>query len=470
MNANFLLAAANVEMATQWESPTIIFFKLLAILALVVLNGFFVASEFAIVKVRGSQLDELVDAGNKRAKLGRHLTNHLDAYLSATQLGITLSSLGLGFLGEPFLARMLHPFFYNMGVTSTAVVTGISFAIAFTLVLFLHIVLGELTPKSLAIRKSVQTTLWIAAPLRLFYFLFKPAIWFLNGAANLLLKYVLKIDPVAVTDIAHSEEEIRLILANESTIEVSDLGKELLINALDLRRRVVRDIMTPRGNVAYLDLEDSFEQNMTTARESMHTRLPLCQGHLDNTIGLVHIKDIFSQTGSEKPDLLAIKRDLLPVPEMMPLEKLLAFFLNKQVHLAVVVDEFGGTVGVVTLDDVLAELVGEIQDEFDTKEERHRKISDDEFIVEGAFGLYEIQDIAGLELESSDVSTVGGYVTHLLGHLPKTGEKLQIEDFEVTVTKADERRVQELHFKRVPRPEPVEDEKTESKVLTKNGG
>ncbi len=271
----------------------------------------------------------------------------------------------------------------------------------------------------------------------------------------------MKIDPVAEIDLAHSEEELRQILSNGQGSEVSELGKELLINALDLRRRVVRDIMTPRGDVIYLDIEDSIEENLELARTSMHTRFPLCQGHFDNTIGLVHIKDLFSLAASEQPDLLGVKRELLPVPEMMPLEKLLTFFLGKGIHLAVVVDEYGGTVGVVTLDDVLGELVGEIQDEFDTKEERVRKINEDEFIVEGAFGLYELNDLADLDLESSEVSTVGGFITHRFGHLPKPGESLRIEDFIVTVTQADDRRVQELHFKREPLSEPEASEQDE---------
>jgi len=453
LSTSLLAASSHADLATQFDAPGVIVFKLCAIFFLVLLNGFFVASEFAIVKVRGSQLEALIDDGNKRAKLARHVTSHLDAYLSATQLGITLASLGLGFLGEPFLAQIINPVLLAMGIESLEISKGISIALAFTLITFLHIVLGELAPKSLAIRRAVPTALWICAPLGLFHLIFRPFIWFLNGAANLLLKHVLKIDPVAEIDLAHSEEELRTILASEQPSEVSDLGKELLINALDLRRRVVRDIMTPRGDVVYLDIEDSLEENLELARGSKHTRFPLCQAHLDNTIGLVHIKDLFSLSTSEKPDLLGIKRDLLPVPEMMPLEKLLTFFLGKQMHLAVVVDEYGGTVGVVTLDDVLAELVGEIQDEFDIKEERSKKISEDEFVVDGAFGLYEMKDLAALDLESSEVSTVGGYITHLLGHLPKEGESLRIEDFVVTVTGADDRRVQELHFKREPLPD-----------------
>jgi len=221
----------------------------------------------------------------------------------------------------------------------------------------------------------------------------------------------------------------------------------LLTHVLDLRRRVVREIMTPRGDIVYLDLEDDFESNVQKAVESRHTRFPLCRENLDNTIGLVHIKELVPMMRDPQPDLLRIKRELIPVPEMMPLEKLLNLFLSKHAHLAIVVDEFGGTVGMVTLENVLEELVGDIQDEFDTEKEEFRKINANEFSVDGALGLYELNELATLELESADVSTIGGYVTHLLGHLPKQGEQVKIDNYLVTVSQSDSRRVHQLHFK-----------------------
>jgi CBS domain containing-hemolysin-like protein len=255
---------------------------------------------------------------------------------------------------------------------------------------------------------------------------------------------------VPKTELAHSEEELRFILdQSEQSEEVSPLGRNLLVNALDLRRRVVRDIMTPRGEIVYLDVEDSFEVNVKKAIESRHTRFPLVRGHLDNTLGLIHIKELLPMLRDPHPDLMRIRRELTPVPEMMALEKLLTFFLSKHAHLAMVVDEFGGTVGMVTLENVLEELVGDIQDEFDTDKEEFRRINENEFTVDGALGLYELNDLTGLELESADVSTIGGYVTHLLGHLPKQGEELRIGDYQVTVTQADSRRVRQLHFRKL---------------------
>jgi len=223
----------------------------------------------------------------------------------------------------------------------------------------------------------------------------------------------------------------------------------LLMNVLDLRDRVVRDIMTPRGEIVYLNLEDDFETNVKKAIESRHTRFPLCRENLDNTVGLIHIKELLPMMRDPHPDLLKIKRELIPLPEMLPLEKLLKLFLGKHAHLAMVVDEFGGTVGMVTLENVLEELVGDIQDEFDADKEEFRKINENEFAVAGSLGLYELTDVTGLELESADVSTIGGYVTHLLGHLPKQGEQVKIDNYVVTVSQTDGRRVNQLHFRKV---------------------
>ncbi len=451
MNPLTLLASSPVFAGAEWESVDTIFWKLLVIGLLVFLNAFFVASEFAIVKVRSSQLDSLSEEGDPRAQTGKQILGDLDAYLSACQLGITLASLGLGWVGEPFLARLLEPLFYLVGIKSPAIIQTISFTIAFSLITIAHIILGEQAPKILAIRKALPTTLWLSRPLRLFYLAFRPAIVFLNFTTNLILSRLFKLEPTSEHELSHSEEELRVILAESGkSDEVSTLGKEILINALDMRRRIVRDITTPRGDVVWLDLENTFEENLKIAQDSRHTRFPLCQGHLDNTIGQVHIKDLLRLTREASPDLLSIKREIFPVPEMMALEKLLTFFLNKHAHLALVVDEFGGTVGIVTLDNVLAELVGDIQDEFDVESAEYRKVSDDEFVVKGSLGLYELNDLAGLELESADVSTIGGYVTHLIGHLPQQGERTRVEDYEVTITKSDGRRVEMLHFKRAP--------------------
>ncbi len=434
----------------HWDSPGVLIGKIATIAALVGLNGFFVACEFAVVKVRGSQLEALIEEGNLRANFVKHVRSHLDAYLSATQLGITLASLALGWVGEQFLVQILEPFFALVNIHSHGLVTSVSVALAFVGITFLHIVFGELGPKYTAIANPLSVALRIVRPLGLFYLLFRPAIWLLHKSSNLLLQGLLRMRPASGAELAHSEEELRLILEqSERSHEVSTLGRDLLINALDLRDRVVRDIMTPRGEVVYLDLEDSFETNVKKAIESRHTRFPLCRENLDNTIGLIHIKELVPMMRDPHPDLTRIKRELIPVPEMMSLEKLLNLFLGKHAHVAVVVDEFGGTVGMVTLENVLEELVGDIQDEFDSEKEEFRKINENEFTVDGALGLYELRDAAGLDLESADVSTIGGYVTHLLGHLPKQGEQVKIDNYLVTITQTDGRRVGQLHFKKM---------------------
>jgi CBS domain containing-hemolysin-like protein len=445
-----LLALAEAPAIGHGEDGGVILLKLFIVIVLVALNGFFVAAEFALVKVRSSQLDPLVEEGDRRAKLARELTGNLDAYLSACQLGITLASLGLGWVGEPFVAGMLEPLLVKLGIASEAIIRGISFAVGFSIITTLHITLGEQAPKILAIQKAMPATLFISRPLAVFYAVFRPAIAFLNVASNWVLRIVFRTEPASEHELAHSEEELRIILAQSAEQEeVTALGKEILINALDLRDRVVRDITTPRGDVVFLNTEQSFEENLRLAIESKHTRFPLCEGHLDNAVGLVHIKDLLRLTRASAPDLLSIKRELHPVPEMMPLEKLLAVFLQKHAHLALVVDEFGGTTGMVTMDNVLEELVGDIQDEFDKESPELRKLNEDEFDVEGSLGLYELKDLVGLELESEDVSTIGGYVTAQIGHLPKLGEQTKIEDYLVTITETDGRRVQKLHFKRL---------------------
>src|SRR5438309_612323 len=445
----FLVVPIADVVARHWDSPVILIAKLVTVGALVVLNGFFVVAEFALVKIRDSQRKTLADEGVRQAVLVKQIRDNLNAYLSACQVGITAASLGLGWLGEPFLARMLQPFFAIAGIESQTVIKSISFALAFSAITFLHIVVGEQAPKILAIRKAMPSALIVSAPLRWFYVIFKPAIGFLNAASNWVLLRILRVEPIAEGELAHSEEELRLIVReSEKSAEVTPLGRELVFNVLDLRDRVVRDIMTPRGDIVYLDLENDFEANLKKAIESQHTRFPLCRENLDNTIGLIHIKELLPILRDPHPDLMKIKRELLPVPEMMALENLLRLFLGKHAHVAIVVDEFGGTVGLVTLEDVLEELVGDIQDEFDSEKEEFRKISANEFSVDGALGLYELNDLAKLDLDSPDVSTIGGYVTHLLGHLPKTGEQVKIDGYLVTVSEADNRRVKQLHFKK----------------------
>lgn len=434
--------------------------RLLAVAALLLLNGFFVAAEFAMVKLRAGGWDEDDDFGGRRngARVRKMLQN-TQPYLSAAQLGITLTSLGLGWAGAPFVGRLLEPWLRWVGVPGETTVGVVSFVLVFSLLAFLHVVVGEQVPKLLAIRRARRIMLVTAGPMRLFHFALRPLVRVVDLVSGWVLRRVLRTPPDPQLAGEDAEDELRALLRNTadgSGSVVSTLGREILINALDLRKRVVRDIMTPRGEVVFLDLEENFDENVGVALASRHTRFPLCRGHLDDAVGLIHIKDLLALVQEDKSDLESIRRELVHVPELMPLERLLKLFLGKGAHLAVVVDEYGGAVGVVTLDNVLAELVGEIQDEFDTDEEEYRKVGENEFVLEGGVALHDLDDLLGVKVESSEVSTIGGYLTHELGHLPKKGEKVRVDGYEFTVSQTDGRRVVSVHAKRCAQPVGVE--------------
>ena len=421
----------------------------LVIALFVLLNGFFVAAEFALVKVRASQLDELALKGNRHASLARLMLLDLNPYLSLCQLGITVCSLVLGALGERWIAAFIEAVVHEAGFEiGPALLHTISWTIAISLLTLLHITIGEQVPKTLAIKRSVGTSLVIAKPLRFFWVILWVPIWILNHISNWMLKIIFKIDHVSEGELVHSADELALLVEeSEKSSEVTETERDILIKTLALNDLVVRDIMTPRNEVIFLDVSLPFSEIQACAVESQHTRFPLLDGNdVDNPIGLVHVKDLMTQIGSDRPDVMAVKRDLKEVPEMMPLDKLLKFFLTNKAHIALAVDEFGGTVGMVTLDNVMAELVGEIQDEFDDEAPEFRKLSEDEFYVDGGANLHDLETEAKIVLDARDVSTIGGYVTQLLGRLPEPGSKVRIEDFEVTVSEADGRRVQELHF------------------------
>ena len=447
------LLAMSGEMAHEWTLGWgDMSLRLLLVLFFVLLNGFFVAAEFALVKVRASQLDTLIGGGKRGARLARHMTegDNLDAYLSACQLGITLASLALGWIGEPFVGKLVQPLLFKFGMGDVAV-TWVSFILAFSFITFMHVVVGEQMPKSLAIRKSAPTSLWVVRPLDLFYRMFKLPIWLLNMSAKWLMRAIFKIDVVPAHELVHSAEELRILVEEtEKADDVTDTEREILINALALNDLNVRDIMTPRNEVVTLDVEKSFEENLEIAFESKHTRFPLVkEGHLDHAIGLIHIKDLLGQVRESSPDLMKIKREIFPVPELMKLDILLKTFLEKHAHLALVVDEFGGALGLVMLDDVVEQLVGEIQDEFDEEDQEFRRLSDDEFVVHGTYPLHELAVHTDLDLESPDVSTVGGYVTHMAGRLPIKGETVRVENYEAQISDADDRSVREIRFLRV---------------------
>ncbi len=446
-----LLAAAGHPISADFPSGLEVVFYILGITFFLLLNAFFVASEFAIVKVRPSQIEATAKETGRDFSRALHIVDHLDGYLSANQLGITISSLALGFLGEPFVTALVAPLLFKIGLPQNVVYyTSLVLAIAsFT---FLHVVVGELMPKSIAIRKSVATTVLLAGPLHLFYKAFKLVIVFFNSTANWLLKNCFSIDPISEGEHIHSAEELALLVTQSGkSQEVTDTERGILINALGLNELWVRDVMTPRNKVIILDADQPFEKTMEIAMRSKHTRFPLVKGHLDQAIGLIHIKDLFKLIKEPDPDLMRIKRDLKIVPDTMPLDTLLQFFLREHAHLAMAVDEFGTPVGIVFLDNVMEELVGDIQDEFDNERSSFTRINDEEFVIEGAMTLNDLSGyVPELFLESGEVTTIGGYLTQQLERFPEVGETLEVLGYEARVTSTDGRRVGQVHFRKLP--------------------
>ncbi|MFD2256417.1 hemolysin family protein [Luteolibacter algae] len=425
-------------------------FYLLGITFFLLLNAFFVASEFAIVKVRPSQLESHGKETGADTARAVHVVENLDGYLSANQLGITFSSLALGFLGEPFVKALVSPILANTGMPEQGIYW-VSLVIAYASFTFLHVVVGELLPKSIAIRRSLGTTLMLVGPLHLFYKTFYLVIRFFQGTANWLLKTIFRIDPISEGEHVHSAEELAILVTHSGKFkEVTDTEREILINALELNELWVRDVMTPRNEVVVLDADEPFEKALDVAIRSKHTRFPLVKGHLDQSIGLIHIKDLFKLMNDPDPDLMRIKRELKMVPDTMPLDTLLKFFLKEHAHLAMAVDEFGTPVGIVFLDNVMEELVGDIQDEFDNEHSSFMRVNDDEFVVEGSMTLNDLEgNVEELSLESGEVTTVGGYITQQLERFPEVGETLKILGYEAKVTSTDGRRVGQVHFRKL---------------------
>jgi len=420
---------------------------------LILLNGLFVAAEFAIVKVRSTQIEPLLKSGQSRARLVQHMINHLDRYISTTQLGITVTNLALGWLGEPLVAGLIEPAMELIGLTGKAAVGTIALVLAFGLITFLQIVVGELAPKHLAIRRPQRIALALARPLNAFFLIFRPFIWILNVSATGLLR-VLSIHPAREGDIAHSEEELRLLLGKGKMF--SSTGKDILLKAMEMHKRSVREIMVPRTGVVFLSTGRSLEENIALALDSQFTRYPLCEGDLDNVLGMVHMKDLF-RLNNQRGDgsrLLEIRREMPFVPETMPLERILNTFLARRTLMAIAVDEYGGTAGLVTLENVLEELVGEIRDEFDVEQLPVQKVSEDEFLVDGGMPLHDFARMFSIEPDSKDVVTVSGYAIHILGRVPEKGAQIRLPRWAGTVEAVEGRRVKTLRLKRIP----VEDE------------
>lgn len=402
----------------------------------VLLNGFFVAAEFAIVKVRPTQISERVRKGERGAKQAQHIVQNLNPYLNACQLGITLASLALGWVGEPAFARLLEPAFAAMGVEGALLHT-FAFGVAFLTITALHIVLGEIVPKTFSIQTAERAAILTARPLHWFYVLFRPAVWALNEASFAILRlFGIR---RGGHEAEHSEEEIRLILARTLSREKA----AMVMRVFDLGELQARHVMTPRTRIVALDVQRTFDENMAVADDAGYTRFPLVDGNLDNVVGMVHFRDLASLARSPRPkDLVTVKRDVLFIPDSGGVEKLFSDMMRGGRHMAIVLDEFGTTAGLVTLEDIFEELFGEIRDEFDARAEaQYRLVAEGHWIIEGQMPLHDASALVGVALDSHDVTTFGGYVVAEAGHLPGKGERVQLGPFDAIVREADRKRV-----------------------------
>jgi len=434
--------------------------KLGFVLFLVFLNGFFVATEFAIVKVRSTRIRILARKGGWRARLAEKVTKNLDAMLSATQLGITLVTIGLGWAGEKWVTEIVFlPIVKWLGADwiGHEVLHGVAFAGAYVVISALHIIIGELAPKSLAIQRPEGTTLWVAVPITVFYYVFFPAIWLLNGTANLVLRAI-GVQPAGESEVAHGEEELRMILARsrKSGFLTAD-EQQLMENVLNMTEKTARHVMHPRTAIVYLSTRNSLEENLRIARESGHTRFPFCDGDLDHVLGMVHVKDLFGarETGGLSSDFREIRRDVLFFPDRATLDRVLREFQKSRIHLAVLVDEYGATVGMITLENVLEELVGEIQDEFDREVSPIREIRSGEYLIDALCPLDLFLQTFGIAGMDTLAATVGGLVFERCGHLPERGETVSLGDDRFVVDLLKGQRIAWLRFvTRRPMPAP----------------
>ena len=419
-------------------------FNLVIIAILIALTAFFVTSEFAIVKIRSSRIDQLIEEGNSKAVAAKRVISNLDEYLSACQLGITITALGLGWIGESTIEHMLGPLFLKMSIPESATHI-LSVGIAFALITFLHVVVGELAPKTLAIQKAELITLIVSRPLILFYKIMYPFIWVLNGSAR-IVSSIFGLKPVSENEIAHTEEELRIILSESyKSGEINQSEFKYVNKIFEFDNRIAKEIMVPRTEMVSLSKDDSLETFLQVLREEKFTRYPVIDGDKDHIIGLINIKEIMTDLiGNENlssQTLESYTRPIIRVIETIPIHDLLVKMQKDRVHMAVLMDEYGGTSGLVTVEDILEEIVGEIRDEFDMDEiPEIRKIKENHYIIDSKVLVTEINDLLGVEIDDEDIDTIGGWVLtenyeakegDIIFHDPYTFKILDMEDHHI---------------------------------------
>jgi len=433
--------------------PTIWNFCL--VLLLVLLNGFFVAAEFAMVKVRDSRIDTLVQEGNRNARFARTVMSNMNGYLSACQLGITLASLGLGWLGEPAVAAVLKQLLRPLQLAD-AVIHTISFVVAFTVITAFHITLGEQFPKTYAIRMSEKVTLLSAGPLIVFYKLTYPLIWFLNGTSNWMLRKA-GIEPSEEHPVAHTEEEIRVLMKESNKSGLIDNTELALVdNIFEFAETNAREIMIPRTEMVCLYSHLSYDENRMIAITEMHTRYPVCDPDKDNIIGFIHIKDLL-KSDDDVEHIRSIVRPITKVPESMQISALLKLMQRKKHQMALLIDEYGGTSGLVTFEDIIEEIVGEIQDEFDEERPRIEKKDDETHSIDGRMLIEEVNGYFGMEIESDDYDTIGGWIYSQVEIPPKRNQRIRYNEFyEFVIDETEQLRISRIVVKKRGKQPPAE--------------
>ncbi|MEF2968862.1 hemolysin family protein [Paenibacillus sp. M1] len=419
-----------------------LFLNLFIVLILVLMNGFFVAAEFSLVKVRQSRLTQLVSEGNKRAVYALRVNKKLDAYLSATQLGITLASLGLGWVGEPAVSELLiEPLMHKMGVSDPTLISTVSVAVGFAIITFLHIVIGELAPKSIAIQKSETASLWLSAPLLFFYKLFLPVIWLLNTAANSMIRLI-GIEPAGEGEAAHSEEEIRILMNQSAKSGVIDKDEmKLMDNIFDFSDMLAREVMLPRTDMDCLYTNLSWEENMKIVADTKHSRYPVAVEDKDQIIGFVHITDLLLPESDHPLNLADMVRPILNVPESMEVSHVLRLMQKKHSQLTLVVDEYGGTAGLLTVEEILEEIVGDLHDEFEDERPEVEKLGEGVYSVDGRMLLEDVNDLMGIDIEDEEVDSVGGWLFKELDGVPAKGKKKVVGDVTFEVAESGRLRI-----------------------------
>jgi CBS domain containing-hemolysin-like protein len=425
------------------------FFNLFLALVLVGLNGFFVAAEFALVRIRESRIVQLEQEGSARARVVRDALRDLDDYLSVCQVGITVASLGLGWVGEPAVSHLIAPLLEAVGVTSERITSIIAVALGFAVITYAHLVFGEQAPKYFSIQRAEGVSLWISRPLRLFMFLFKPMVWLVNASTNFVLRpWGIRLGEQME---AHSEEELRIMISSAvSSGQLEPEEREYLNNVFDFGDKVAREIMVPRPDIEVLPHDAPLPELVEKAAFGRYTRYPVYEGDLDHVLGAVHIKDLFraAKEGPEHFDIRSIVRDCLVVPENKPIEQILRDFQQRTLQMAIVIDEWGSVEGLITIEDVLEEIVGEIQDEFDEDEATIEEVGDGVYAVDGRIPITEVNDYFDLDLSHEDFDTIGGYVLGALGRPPEPDDTVEADGVSLRVKSVDGPRVSILTLRR----------------------